>query len=203
MCINIPVHTKVSFSVVFFMCALFFSQSLCVGGGDSFSAEVLIKRDSQFNYFYSGAHPRESSTFSLSSYIFYLVSAFLSIFLPWLFGLPHLTSLISLYCIALPHSYSPFSLVLFHTTAPLYFPLESCEHKHFGCLPFEISRATVTAIISMLISLASVINKSSLTDTQSSASEEWTRLFFIIASLTPSLFFPRAGPLGSEASRIQ
>lgn len=92
-----PIHTEVSFFILF--CTRFFSQSLCVGGGDSFSAEVLIKRDSQFNYFYSGAHPRESSTFSLSSYIFYLVSAFLPIFLPLLFSLPHLTSLISLYCI--------------------------------------------------------------------------------------------------------
>lgn len=134
-------HTYRSISVVLF-CTLFFSQSLCVGGGHFFSVEVLIKRDSQFNYFYSGAHPRESSTFSLSSYIFYLVSAFLPIFLPWLFSLPNLTFLISPHCIV--SSPLLFSLVLFHTTAPFCFPLEFCKHKHFGCLPSEISRASLS-----------------------------------------------------------
>ncbi len=62
-----------------------FLLPLCRRSTLFFSAEVLIKRDSQFNYFYSGALPLESCSLSLSSYIFYLFSAFPPIFFPWLF----------------------------------------------------------------------------------------------------------------------
>lgn len=133
-----PIHTEVSFPVILF-CMLFFFHSLCVGGAHSFSAEVLIKRDSQFNYFYSGARPLESCSFSLSSYIFYLFSAFPPIFLPWLFILPNLTSLI-----ISPYHIVSLSLALSHTAVPLCSPLEFCKHKHFGCLPLEISRASLS-----------------------------------------------------------
>lgn len=89
--VSLP-YIEVSFSVILYYTP-FFSHSICVGGAHSFSAEVLIKHDSQFNYFYSGARPLESCSFS-PSYIFYLFSTFPPIFLPWCFILPNLTSLI-------------------------------------------------------------------------------------------------------------
>lgn len=168
---------KVSFSVILF-CMLFFSHSLCVGGAHSFLAEVLIKCDSQFNYFYSEACPLESCSFSLSSYIFYLFSAFLPIFLSWLFMLPNLTSLIispsRLFFLKTPS--------LFVTPPSLSTLLASSVNININILGVCHQRypgKSVTRIISMLISL---INKFTLTNTVLT-SEDWTRSFFILASL--------------------
>lgn len=56
-------------SLLFFLYALLFSLPLCRSSTLFFffffkPTEVLIRRDSQFNYFYSGARPRESCSFS-------------------------------------------------------------------------------------------------------------------------------------------
>lgn len=122
---------------------LFFSHSLCVGGAHSFLAEVLIKCDSQFNYFYSEACPLESCSFSLSSYIFYLFSAFLPIFLSWLLCFLILPLLLSPLVVFF---FSKNSLALCYTAVPFYSPRKFCKHKHkhFGCLLSEISGASLS-----------------------------------------------------------
>lgn len=196
-----PIHRGVSFSVILFVCSSFLTPSVQEEHTlFFFPAEVLIRRDSQFNYFYSGARPRESCSFSLSSYIFYLFSVFPPIFLLWL-------SYSTLILPLLLSSHTAFALSPLHSSShhcPFLLSRSSSVNINIWVSAIgDIQGESVTRIISMLISLASVINKFTLTNTQSSASEDWTRSFFILASLTPSLSFPSTGPSGSQASRIQ
>lgn len=75
-----------------------------------FSSEVLISHVSQFSYFYNRACPRESCSFTLRSYIFYLFSGFPSNFLPQFF----------LFDLILP--------LLSSSSAYALFPIQSSSH---------------------------------------------------------------------------